>query len=185
MRKTYVCIYTLLFCALVAATAMADNLGKKIPDIVVKNQLNKNMSFYQDLVRGKTVAINFVYTNCKTACPMQAATFSKLQDLLKDRLGKDVYLISVSIDPLEDTPSKLNSWSSKFGRKKGWELVTGKKADITRLLKAVDMFTAVQDEHSPIILLGNDSSGTWQRVNGLSSPSKLLKILDKLTVTNS
>ena len=78
----------------------------KIPDLEVIDQYGKRMRFYTDLVKGKVVVINFIYTTCTYVCPLQGASFSRLQSALGDRIGKDVYLISVSTDPLTDSARK-------------------------------------------------------------------------------
>lgn len=143
-------------------------------------QDNKSIRFYEDLVKGKTVAINFIYTSCKTACPIQGAVFSQVQEKLKKRLGKDIFLVSISIDPKIDSPKKLSKWGKKFKQRSGWTLVTGDKSKINNLLKSIDMYTAILEDHSPIILIGNDKQGQWKRVSGLSSPGQLAKIINNI-----
>ena len=86
-----------------------------IPDLSLLDQQGRKIHFYSDLVKGKTVAINFIFTTCTTICPPLAATFAKTQKLLGDRLGKDVYLISVSVDPVTDTPERLRAWGKVWG----------------------------------------------------------------------
>lgn len=160
------------------------SVGVKIPNVEVRNQNNKKISFYDDLIRNKTVAINFIYTTCSTACPPQGATFSRLQKLISHRLGNDINLISISIDPKADTPARLKAWGKKFGVKPGWDLITGNKRMITQLLKSMDAYTTNKDDHSPIVLIGNDQMGSWQRVFGLASPKKIAQLLDQLVLSS-
>ena len=99
------------------------------------------------------------------------ATFAKVQKLLGDR--KDVHLISVSVDPTTDTPERLKAWAGKLGGGPGWTLVTGDREAVTRLLKALGVYTARLGDHSPLVLAGNDAHGTWTRAYGLAPPAKL------------
>src|SRR5258708_24098730 len=149
----------------------------KIPDVSLVDQDGKAVHFYSDLVKDKVVAMNFVFTTCTTICPPMGATFAKLQKLLA---GKDVHLISVSIDPATDTPERLKAWAGKFGAGPGWTLVTGDRNEVTRLLKALGVFSASAGDHSPLVLLGNDAGHRWTRAYGLAAPAKLAEMIDQL-----
>ncbi len=149
-----------------------------IPDVELLDQEGKPVHFYADLIRGKTVAINFIFTTCTTICPPMAATFSKVQTLLDGGLGKDFFLISVSVDPVTDTPERLKEWSAKFDRKRGWTLVTGRKSEVDRLLKALGAYTSTKEDHTPLVLIGNDAKGEWTRAYGLAPAAKLADIID-------
>lgn len=148
------------------------------PDVELLDQEGKTVHFYSDLIKGKVVAINFIFTTCTTICPPMAATFSKVQTLLEPRLGKDFFLISVSVDPVTDTPERLSAWSGKFDRKSGWTLVTGRKAEVDRLLKALGAYNALKEDHTPLVIIGNDARGTWTRAYGLAPAAKLASIID-------
>jgi len=152
-----------------------------IPDLSLLDQQGRKINFYSDLVKGKTVAINFIFTTCTTICPPLAATFAKMQKLLGDRLGKDVYLISVSVDPITDTPERLRAWGEKFGAKQGWTFVTGEKTEMDKLLKALNAYTARIEDHSPMILIGNDAKSNWTRAYGLAPPAKLMNIIETVS----
>jgi protein SCO1 len=149
--------------------------GIDIPDVTVLDQEGVSRHFATDLVQGKVVAINFIFTNC----PPLAATFGKLRKLLGDRAGKDVHLISISVDPANDTPARLKAWSQKFGPGPGWTLVTGTREDMTRLLKALGAYTASPNDHPPLVLMGN-GRGQWTRAYGLAPPAKLVAAIDEM-----
>jgi len=155
-----------------------------IPDVELLDQEGRSVHFYSDLVAGRVVAIHFVFTTCTTICPPMGASFARLQSLLGERAGRDVHLISVSVDPTVDTPERLRAWASKFtrgdGPGPGWTLVTGPKPDVDRLLKALAVFTPDKEDHSPILLLGNDAAGRWSRVYGLAPPAALAAGLEEL-----
>jgi protein SCO1/2 len=150
------------------------------PDLPLLDQDGKPVRFYSDLVRGKRVAINFVFTTCTTICPPMGATFERLQALLAARAGSDVRLISVSVDPATDTPQRLKAWGARFHAGPGWSLVTGRQEDLDRLLKALSVFTPNRADHAPVVVLGDDGTGRWTRAYGLASPAKMIELLDGL-----
>ena len=127
-----------------------------IPDVAVVDQNGKQVRFYSDLVKGKVVAINFVFTSCKAACPILGAGFAKLQETLDDRLGREVSLISVSVDPMVDRPERLKEWAARFHARPGWTFVTaaeGRKADLDALLKALQVYTPEKTDHAQTVLV--------------------------------
>ena len=154
--------------------------GLSIPDVMVQTQDGEHHHFYRDLVAGKVVAMNFVFTTCTTICPPMGANFGRLQKELGDRLGTEVFLISVSVDPTTDTPQRLEAWGDKFGARDGWSLVTGDQQEIERLLKALQVFNADIREHSPVVLIGDDAAGRWTRAYGLAGPRELAAIVDRV-----
>ena len=160
----------------------ARELGQmSIPDVVLLNQDGREVRFYSDLVKNKTVAINFVYTSCTTICTPMGAVFANLQDRMGARAGKDVQLISISVDPVVDTPQRLKAWGAKFDAGPGWTLLTGSKRDVDDLLKTLKVFTPDVEDHSPILLIGNERKGRWVRAYGLTAPAKLAGIIDSMS----
>jgi protein SCO1/2 len=148
------------------------------PDLELLDQEGRAVHFYSDLIKGRVVAINFIFTTCTTICPPMGATFSKVQTLLEKKLGKDFFLISVSVDPLTDTPERLKAWSAKFDRKEGWTLVTGNKSEVDRLLKTLGAYTPLKENHTPLVIIGNDASGEWTRAYGLAPAARLAEIIE-------
>ncbi len=155
-----------------------------IPDVPVLDQDGRKLRFRTDLVEGKVVAINFLFTNCTTICPPLGATFGKLRKLLGERAGRDVHLISISVDPVTDTPAHLKAWSAKFGQGPGWTLVTGEREDITRLLKSLGSYTANMNDHPPLVLISN-RNGQWTRAYGLAPPARLAAAIDEMAATGA
>ena len=162
------------------AVEHTDGAGSQmnIPDIEVLDQDGRKLHFYNDLVRGKTVAINFIFTTCTTICPPLGATFARVRKDLGERVGRDVELISISVDPATDTPERLKAWGAKFHAGPGWTFVTGDKPAITELLKALGAATARPEDHTPFVLIGNDARGTWRRAYGLVKPSQLVQLIN-------
>jgi protein SCO1/2 len=164
-----------------ALAAKGEGSGKlSIPDVVLLDQDGRKVRFYTDLIKGKVVIINFVFTSCTIVCPPLGANFARIQTALGERLGKDVHLISITRDPEMDTPAKLRTWGAKFGARPGWTLVTGEKAQIDEVLLALIGDIARKGEHSAIVLVGSDARGVWKHDYGLAAPARLLKLADDL-----
>ncbi len=151
--------------------------GLVVPEVAVVDQDGRAVNFYRDLVQGKVVAVNFVFTTCNTICNPQGSNFAELRKLLGSKAGRDVHLVSISIDPETDTPARLKAWSQKFGAGPGWTLVTGKKPEVTKLLKALGAYNADRSQHTPILLLGNEAAGKWQRSFALAPPAQIASLL--------
>ena len=152
-----------------------------IPDVEVLDQDGHLRHFYSDLVKGKTVAVNFIFTNCTTICPPLGATFARVQRELGEKVGKEVYFISVSVDPLTDTPERLKAWGAKFKAGPGWTFVTGNKEEIDRLLRGLGASAARREDHTPSVIIGNDEKDVWTRTYGLASASQMVGLIDNVT----
>ena len=146
-----------------------------IPDTELLDQNGRKLHFYTDLIKGHTVAINFIFTTCTTICPPLGATFARVQ---KELAGRDVRFISISVDPATDTPERLKAWGEKFHAGEGWTFVTGNKPDVDELLRALGASSARREDHSPTVLIGNDAQGNWTRTYGLANTNKLVQIIN-------
>jgi len=156
--------------------------GLNIPDVVLLNQHGEKVRFFSDLIKGKVVAINTIYTTCTTICPIMGANFARLRRVMQDRAEGKVNLISISIDPVVDTPERLNQWSRTFGETgPGWTLLTGPKSDVDRLLKALRVFTSDKADHAPVALIGSESGADWARASALLAPTRLAELIQART----
>jgi len=155
----------------------------RIPDVQVFDQNGKQLNFYADLIKGKTVAINFIFTTCTTICPPLTATFRRVQQDVAAR-GMNVQLISISVDPTTDTPERLRDFAAKFKAGPGWTFVTGDKALIDSVLQALGTAVSNKNDHTPMILIGNDTSDYWTRAYGLTSPAKIIDLIDAAAKRN-
>jgi protein SCO1/2 len=160
-----------------AGYARVGSSKMNIPDVELLDQDGRAVHFYADLVKGKVVAVQFIFTTCTTICPPLGATFARVQKDLGERAGRDVRLISVSVDPATDTPERLKAWAAKFHAAEGWTLVTGAKPQIDELLRALGASTGSPADHSPTVLIGNDAKGQWTRTYGLARPAVLVKLI--------
>ena len=148
-----------------------------IPDVEVLDQEGNALHFYRDLIKDKTVAINFIFTNCTTICPPLAATFARVQKEMGDKVGKDVHFISISVDPLTDTPERLKAWGAKFKAGAGWTFVTGEKQEMDKLLNALGAAVSKREDHTPAMIIGNDAKGVWTRTYGLAKTGQIVGLI--------
>ena len=148
-----------------------------IPDVEVLDQDGNALHFYRDLIKDKTVAINFIFTNCTTICPPLAATFARVQKEMGDKVGKDVHFISISVDPLTDTPERLKAWGAKFKAGAGWTFVTAEKQEMDKLLNALGAAVSKREDHTPAMIIGNDAKGVWTRTYGLAKTGQIVGLI--------
>jgi protein SCO1/2 len=149
-------------------------------DVELINQDGVPMRLYSDLLKGHTVAIIPFFTTCTSVCPPMNATMSKIQSELGDRVGKDVYLISISVDPLTDTPERLRAYGAKFKAKPGWYLLGGKKENVDWALYKLGMFVENKNDHNTIMVIGNEATGLWKKAFALAKPSELVTIIQSV-----
>lgn len=167
-------------CHAPAAQAKKPETKMVIPDVAVLDQEGNKLHFYTDLIKGKTVAINFIFTNCTTICPPLAATFARLQKEMGDKVGKEVHLISISVDPVTDTPERLKAWGARFKAGPGWTFVTGEKQEMDKLLNALGAAVSKREDHTPALIIGDDSKGVWTRTYGLAKISQIMGVIQKV-----
>jgi len=134
-----------------------------IPNLRVITQDGKTVRFYDDLVKGKIVIISFIYTSCTDICPITTARLTQLEEKLGDLVGRDVFLLSMTVDPEIDTPQRLKAYSEAFQTGPGWSFVTGSPEDIRAINFKFGERSKVLSEHRNEIVLGNDATGEWQR----------------------
>jgi protein SCO1/2 len=152
----------------------------KLLDLDLVDQDGRVLSFKGDVIKDNLVVINFIYTACKTSCPIQSTIFSHLQKDLGDRLGKGVILISISMDPGVDVPERLKKIAMKYESQEGWFWLTGKKNNVDRVLLGLGGYSADLTEHPSTILIGDSLSGDWTRFYGFPKLKNLVAKVDEL-----
>jgi len=156
------------------------------PNVELVNQDGQTVRFYDDLIKDKVVAINFIYTHCGDTCPMQTANLRQVYKLLADRMGKDIFFYSISIDPENDTPKVLKEYAERFrmGSNSGWSFLTGTQTDTTLLRKKLGLFredveASKLGEHNTSFLLGNERTGQWIKRSAFDEPKVLAWLLGR------
>jgi protein SCO1/2 len=144
------------------------------PNVPLTTQDGVTVHFYDDLIKGKIVAIDLIYTHCVDSCPLETARLAQVQKMLGDRVGKDIFFYSISIDPDNDTPAELKAYAEKYHAGPGWLFLTGKKEDVELISKKIGLYSAPnprnRDGHTPALLLGNEATGQWMRNAALDNP---------------
>ncbi|SDI60279.1 protein SCO1/2 [Pseudomonas abietaniphila] len=145
------------------------------PNTVLINQDEQPVHFYDDLIKGKVVVINFIFTSCTDSCPLETARLRQVQRLLGDRVGKDVFFYSISIDPETDTPAVLKQYAAKFKVAPGWQFLTGNKDDIVELRRKLGLFIEGVDngrttDHNLSLIVGNQTTGRWMKASPFENP---------------
>lgn len=141
----------------------------KLSDVELLDQNGNRVRFRSDVVKDRIVVIDAIYTTCPLVCPILSAVFADLQDALGDRLGKDVFLVSVSVDPLTDIPARLKEYAARWEAKPGWLFLTGEKGRVDEVLQGLGAYTADFTDHSAMVLVGDGRSGDWTRFFGFPS----------------
>jgi len=160
------------------STASSGPTTISIPDVLVRDQNNRPLHFYSDLVKGKTVAVNLIFTTCTTICPPMTANFAKVQKIMQSEGRNNFELISVSVDPENDTPEKLKSYAEMFHAKPGWTFITGTRAELEPIWKAFGVFGGgAKQDHAPTVVIGNEAQHSWTYASGLASPAKLAGVI--------
>lgn len=167
--------------------AAAPRWGKDyFPNVPLTTHEGKVVRFYDDLLRGKIVAVDLVYTHCRYVCPLETARLAQVQRLLGDRVGKDIFFYSISIDPGRDTPEVLAAYARKFNVGPGWTFLTGKAEDIKLVAKKLGLSfepdPVNRDGHTADLMIGDVAKGQWVRQSAVDNPrflaTKIGDILD-------
>jgi protein SCO1 len=168
-----------MFAASGSVTAAADTRwgADYFPNVMLTTQDGVEVRFYDDLVKGKIVAVNLIYTTCKYACPLETARLAQVARVLGPRMGRDIFFYSISIDPDVDTPAVLKAYAEKYQAGPGWTFLTGKKDDIDLISKKLGLYSPPNpsnpDGHTPMLVIGNEATGQWMRNSALDNPKFL------------
>jgi protein SCO1/2 len=180
--KHLVIVVGLTLFLLLAKTTIAAPQGSPwnetyFPNIELIDQDGKKLRFYDDLIKNKEVAINFIYTHCGDVCPLETASMSQVQKRLVDRVGKDIFFYSISVDPNRDTPQVLQAYAKRYKAGNGWRFLTGKKQDIILLRKKLGMYRESEEknvkDHHTSIMIGNEALGIWIKRSPFDDPKAL------------
>ena len=147
------------------------------PNLPLLTQDGATVRFYDDLLKGKSVAINIIYTRCKDECPLETARMVQLSRVFGERMGKDIFFYSISIDPEYDTPQVLKAYAEKYDVGPGWLFLTGKREDIKQITRKIGLSrgsdAANRDGHTASLMVGDVEAGQWMRNSAVDDPQFL------------
>jgi len=150
------------------------------PNVPLVNQDGKTLRFYDDVIKGKVVSINFMFTSCGDSCPLETAKLRQVQQLLGEHVGSNVHMYSITVDPERDTPEALKAYMQKFKLGPGWQFLTGEKKDIDLIRKKLGMSAEDEDElsdHNINFILGNEATGQWLKRTPFDIPQTVVSVL--------
>jgi protein SCO1/2 len=154
---------------------------KYFPDVTLVNQEGRSLRLYEDLVRDKIVVMNFFYATCQGICVPLTSNLVKVQALLKDRVGRDIFMYSFTLKPELDTPAVLREYAERFHVLPGWQFLTGSPADLELVRRRLG-FTdpdpkrdADKTNHTGMIRYGNEPITLWAACPGMSKPESVVK----------
>jgi protein SCO1/2 len=150
-------------------------------DVELLDQDGKRVRFKSDVVGDRLVALDTIYTTCPVVCPILSASFANVQEALGSRLGREVLLVSISVDPVTDSPARLKAYAKKWGARPGWVFLTGAKPNVDRVLQGLGLYATSFTDHSTMVLVGDGTSQMWSRFYGLPVPERILDRLNSLT----
>ncbi len=192
--------FSLSICGFVspAGTLADDKPADYFPNVTMKTQNGKEVLFYNDLIKDKTVIISFFYTTC-AVCERSTNNLVQVQKALGDRLGREVFMYSITLDPEHDTPKTLKAYAEKHGLKPGWTLLTGSEKDITDIRQKLGLSNLTpemreklglpqldtktvgnQKLHNGMIVIRNDAFNRQTMTSALSTPDQILQIIERM-----
>jgi protein SCO1/2 len=172
-----------------ASVVKAVGMGKQnIPNTLVTSQAGKSYHFYEDLVKGKIVLINFFYAECTGICPRTTSALLQVRRDLGDRVGKDIFIYSISLKPEQDTPAKLKAYAEMHGIEpnSGWLLLRASHQGMDLLRERLGfkdsdpVLDADVNQHSGLLRFGNDAYDRWSAYPLLGKKETLVKLVLEL-----
>jgi protein SCO1 len=166
-----------LLCAGLVASAFAGpGRGEEyFTNLEVQDQDGRVLKFYDDVLKDKLVVVSFIYTSCQDICPLTTARLVQVQEKLGERMGKDIFFVSLSVDPEVDTPERLKGFAEAFNAGPGWTFITGSLENMRVIKAKLGDRSEKLWEHRNEVVLGNDRTGEWARNSALGD-------LDRLTI---
>jgi protein SCO1 len=157
---------------------------KYFTDVVLVNQNGEQLRLYSDLLRGKVVIINSFFATCQGSCLPMNRNLEKVQEALGDRVGKDVFIISISVDPTVDSPANLKEYANRLHAGPGWYFLTGEQQNVEFALKKLGQFVTDKQDHLNIFIIGNERTGLWKKAFGLASSNEIVKVVESVINDN-
>ena len=153
-----------------AANAATPRNGAAIylADLPLLDQNGNTVDLYKDLVAGHSIVLHSFFTRCEGSCPVMMTTLQALQKRLGPRLGRDVHIVSVTVDPGHDTPEVLAAYARRVQAGPGWHFLGGSSEQVDTALRRIGQYADAPENHMNLIIVGNDASGDWRKLHGLA-----------------
>jgi protein SCO1/2 len=181
-------LFTVLLVFIYSVTANAGEQKYKrtvesysMPDVILVDQNGTKVSLKEIMKSNRPIVVDFIFGTCTTICPILSAGFANLQN----KIGTDtrkVHLVSISIDPENDTPSVMKTYLKRYRAKPGWDFFTGSRKDIESVMKAFDAYIPNKMSHYPLTLIRSPADGKWIRIFGLLSSTEFVNECQKVGI---
>ena len=152
----------------------------RLVDVQTVDQDERPLYFARDVIGDRIVVVNFIYTSCKTVCPISSALFARLQDLIRGKNLKETRLVSITLDPLYDTPSRLKRYAGQYDAGDQWLWITGTRDHIAAVTRGLGASTDNFRDHESLVLVGDARTSTWTAYNTLPEPEILFAEIERL-----
>ena len=163
-----------------APGAEASAAQKYFTDVELINQSGERMRLYSDVLKNRVVVVIAFFATCQGSCLPMNRNLEKLQATFKERMGKDLYIVSISVDPTVDTPQALKEYAKKLNAAPGRLFLTGKKENVDWALYKLGQYVEQREQHTNIFIIGNERTGLWKKAFGLAQPDELVKIVESV-----
>jgi protein SCO1/2 len=168
-----------------AADKRVEGAVVRLPDVTLRDQDNRERRLKADVIGDRIVVMDFVYTSCTTVCPVVSAIMGEVQGRLGERVGRDVALVSMTVDPVRDTPARLRDYARTHGAGAGWSWLTGSTTAVNETLKGLGTWTPDFQDHPVVVMVGDGRSGQWTRFYGFADPAALVARVEALTAART
>ena len=173
--------------ALAATTVDADRAAAEakardyFTNLEVIDQDGRRLRFYDDVLKDKVVTINFIFTNCQGACPLMTRQLTMVRDQLGAEMGKDIHFVSISIDPVRDTPAAMKEFAQTHDAdQNGWRFVTGNPENLAYIVKKLGQYTDDVEAHSTLLIAANVRTAHWTKIPPNVPPNGVVERLRML-----
>lgn len=154
---------------------------RHLPNVALRTHDGRAVRFYDDLVKDRIVVINFMYATCEGICPGITANLVRVQKILADRIGRDIFIYSITLKPEQDTPAVLAEYAGTYRTGRGWWFLTGAPDDLEMLRRKLGFVSpdpevdANDAEHIGNIRYGNEARLLWAACPGLADPEFIVE----------
>ena len=178
--RAFIAFIVFVFTGSLYAQDQPAPVALSVPDIAVVNQDGRHVRFNSQVVEGRIAIVTGFFTNCSSMCPFTQEKLAQVAKLLGPRLGKDVVIVSVSVDPENDTPARMKEWGEKFHIGPGWTLLSGNRAEVDTLLKSLGLFVELRQRHQSALMIGSAATG-WVRISSWTPSEKLARLAETMS----
>ena len=160
------------------APAVAGAAAEYFTDVALVNQYGQTMRLYTDLIKGRTILVVPFFTSCASACPVIQRTLATLQARLGDRLGRDIVIVSLTVDPARDTVERLRTYADGASARPGWFFLGGSPSNVELALSKFGLRTESPEGHTNLIIVGNEPTGLWKKLFGLADSEAIVRAVE-------